>query len=65
MPKSAPPYPYDKRTNTIQLPAAVSHEIFHLAQDAGKPEAVKRVIELTGAGLKMAKDYVDALLKAR
>jgi len=65
MPTSPPPYPYDKRTNTLQLPAAVSHEIFHLAQDAGKPEAMKRVMELTGAGLRVAKDYVDALLAAR
>jgi len=60
-----PLYPYDKRTNTITLPSAVAHEIFHLAEDVGKPAAVKRVMELTGAGLKVAKDYVDALLKAR
>jgi len=65
MPTTPPPFPHDKRTNTITLPAAVAHEIFHLAQDASKPEAIKRVMELTGAGLKVAKDYVDALLQAR
>lgn len=65
MPASPPPYPYDKRAHTIILPAAVAHEIFHLAREAGKAEAVKRVMELTGAGLKVAKDYVDALLQAR
>lgn len=65
MPKSAPAYPYYKRTNTITLPAAISHEIFHLAQNAGKPEVVKRVMELTGAELKLVKDYVEAIYKAR
>ncbi len=65
MPATSPPYPYDHRTHTITLPASVAHETFHLAREAGKAEAVKQVMELTGAGLKVAKDYVDALLQAR
>jgi ribosomal protein L7/L12 len=63
--KSPPPFPYDPRTNTIQLPSDVVHELFHLVKDGNKVEAIKRVMELTGAGLKAAKDYVDTLLQRR
>jgi hypothetical protein len=34
---------------------------FHLA--GNKPKAVQKVVELTGAGLKVSKDYVDSLAK--
>ena len=63
--KVTPPYPYDKRTNTIRLPPDVEHELFHLAASGDKIEAVKRVTRLTGAGLRLSKDYVDALLRRR
>lgn len=33
-----------------------------MAMKADKPKAVKRVTELTGAGLRVSKDYVDNLL---
>jgi len=65
MANTQPLYPYNKRTNTITLPTAVAHEIYHLAQESGVPTAMKRVMELTGADLKVSKAYVDALLKAR
>ena len=63
--KSSPPYPYDKRTSTITLPSDVDNELFHLAVDRDRVEAIKRVMELTGAGLKVSKDYVDALIRRR
>ncbi len=63
--KTSPPYPYDKRTNTITLPSDIDHELFHLAADGNRVEAIKRVMELTGAGLKVSKDYVDALIRRR
>ncbi|MGQ0603159.1 MAG: ribosomal protein L7/L12 [Anaerolineales bacterium] len=39
--------------------------MFHLVIDGNKIEAVKRVTELTGAGLRQAKDYVDHLTLRR
>lgn len=65
MPPIPPPYPLDERTHAITLPAAVSHEIYHLAAEVGVTEAARRVMELTGANHKMAQAYVEALLQAR
>ena len=59
-----PLYPVDPATHVINLPADVVHELFHLAE-SNRVEAVKRVRELTGAGLKAAQDYVDALDRRR
>jgi hypothetical protein len=58
---SIPPYPYDKRTNTISLPAEVEKEVRHIASTEGGPQAVKRVAYLTGSRLGMSKDYVDSV----
>jgi ribosomal protein L7/L12 len=33
-----------------------------MAIKADKPKAIKKVTELTGAGLRVSKDYVDNLL---
>lgn len=63
--ETSPPFPCDPRTNAIQLPSDVVHELFHLVQDGHKAEAVKRVMELTGAGLKISQNYVDTLLQRR
>ncbi len=63
--KPSPPFPLDPHTNAIQLPSEVVHEVFHLVTDGNRAEAVNRVMELTGAGLKIAKDYVDTLLQRR
>jgi ribosomal protein L7/L12 len=54
-------YPYDKRTNTITLPPDVEKTLRQLILSGEKIEAVKRVTELTGAGLRVSKDYVDNL----
>jgi hypothetical protein len=57
-----PPYPYDRRTNTISLPEKVDKEIKHVASTEGLPQAVKKVAYLTGARLGLSKSYVDNLL---
>ncbi|MFC1716351.1 hypothetical protein ACFL6S_21950 [Candidatus Poribacteria bacterium] len=57
-----PPYPYDKRANTISLPAEVEKEIRQIALTESKSQAVKKVTYLTGAGLRVSKDYVANLL---
>jgi ribosomal protein L7/L12 len=54
-----PPYPYDKRTEKITLPPEIEQEIRQLVQSGRKVEAVQRVLHLTGAGLRISKDYVD------
>ena len=61
--KEVYPFPYNPVTNTITLPAQIDHELQGLIA-VGKPvEAVKRVTSLTGAGLRISKDYVDQLAK--
>ena len=59
--KSAPPYPYDEKQG-IQLPQEIEQEIKALVKSGRKVEAVQRVFNLTRAGLKNAKDYVDGLV---
>ena len=59
--KAAPPYPYDEKQG-IQLPEAIEQSIKALVSSGRKVEAVQRVLKLTGAGLKVSKDYVDGLL---
>ena len=59
-----PLYPYDKATGTITLPEKTDGELRKLVVDGKKPEAVKRVTQLTGAGLRASKDYVDNLMKS-
>ncbi len=58
--ENAPPYPYDEKVG-IQLPPEVEQEIKGLVKSGRKVEAVQRVFNLTRAGLKNAKDYVDGL----
>ena len=59
--KIKPLYPYDKKTNTIHLPEEVVVDLKFLIVAGNKVEAVKRVAELTGAGLRVSKDFVDSL----
>jgi hypothetical protein len=59
------PFPIDKATGAISLPSDTVHELFHLVKEGRKIDAVKRVTELTGAGLRQAKDYVDRLEQRR
>lgn len=58
---NAPPYPYDKTTQTIQLPKAIEKHLCQLIAEGNKVEAVRQVTTLTGAGLRVSKDYVDRL----
>lgn len=58
-----PTFPYDQTTNTIRLPRHVEQELRQLVLVGNKVEAVKRVAYLTGAGLRVSKDYVDRLTK--
>ena len=59
------PFPYDKNTDTTALPAKEEKENLHLISAGKRIEAVKKVVELTGGGLKMSKDYVDDLAEAK
>ena len=56
-----PLYPVDKKTGKIELPDEVITDLKFLLLVGRKPEALKRVAELTGAGLRISKDYVDSL----
>ena len=60
---SKPPYPYDQVTGTILLPDPIKEELRRMIARGEKIEAMKRVLELTGAGLKISKDYVDELAR--
>ena len=56
-----PPFPFDATTDTIRLPQDVETHLKRLVRTNNKIEAVKQVTKLTGAGLRLAKDYVDSL----
>ncbi|MEM7117621.1 MAG: hypothetical protein AAF614_34635 [Chloroflexota bacterium] len=58
-----PPYPLDPKTRKIRLPASVRQEVRAILKKEGKPAAMKRVMQLTGGGLRDSKDYVDKLEK--
>ena len=58
-----PIYPYDKETNKISLPSKIDKKLKRLVLKGNKVEAVKQVTQLTGAGLRLSKDYVDKLAK--
>ena len=59
--KVTPLYPFDKKTGKIELPEEVIADLKFFLLVGNKPAAVKRVDELTGAGLRMSKDFVDGL----
>jgi len=59
--KIKPLYPYDRKTNKIQLPDEIVVDLKFLILSGNKVGALKRVAELTGAGLRVSKDYVDGL----
>ena len=59
--KIVPLYPFDKKTGKIELPEEVISDLKFFLLVGNKPAAVKRVAELTGAGLRLSKDYVDGL----
>lgn len=57
--KAVSPFPYNAKTHTISLPAQIEREVRDLVSTGKKVEAMKRVIRLTGARLRVSKDYVD------
>lgn len=59
--KSPIPYTFDKQTNKMTLPADIIQELHRLISEGRKIEAIKRVREFTGAGLKESKDCIDRL----
>jgi ribosomal protein L7/L12 len=61
--KIVPLYPYDKGTKAITLPKEVERQLRRLVADGNKVEAVRQVTRLTGAGLRVSKDYVDSLAR--
>jgi hypothetical protein len=61
--KVVPLYPYDKRTKVIPLPKEVERQLRRLVADGNKVEVVRQVTRLTGAGLRVSKDYVDNLVR--
>jgi hypothetical protein len=61
--KIVPLYPYNKKTGKIELPRAVIADLKFFLLVGNTLAAVKRVAELTGAGLRRSKDYVDHLQK--
>jgi ribosomal protein L7/L12 len=62
-PNPAPPYPYNEKQNLIRIPEEIEQQLRKLVQSGQKVEAIKQVIELTGAGLRVSKDYVDSLIQ--
>ncbi len=52
-------YPYDKKTGKIELPAELEDEIKQQAERGDIVTAMNRVMDLTGAGLRYSKDYID------
>ena len=61
--RPTPPYPYDKDTDTISLPPALKKDVLDTALAKGVPVAMKKVMEFTGAGLKVSKSYIDDLVE--
>lgn len=61
--RPTPLYPYDETADTISLPPALEKDILDIALAKGVPTAMKKVMDLTGAGLKVSKDYIDNLLE--
>ena len=51
--KIVPPYTFDQKSGKIELPEGVIAELKSFLDVGNKPAAVKRVVELTGAGLRM------------
>jgi ribosomal protein L7/L12 len=59
--KVVPLYPVNKKTGKIELPDEVIADLKFFLLVGNKPAAVKRVCELTGAGLRKSKDFVNSL----
>ena len=61
-PKIKPAYPYNRKTDKILLPDEIVADLKFLLLAGNKVAAIRRVEDLTGAGLRISKDFVDAIL---
>jgi hypothetical protein len=59
-----PPSPGNPVSRAINMAAEIVHELFHLAE-TNPAEAAHRLVELTGAGLREAQEYVKILARRR
>jgi ribosomal protein L7/L12 len=57
-----PPYPYDEENAIIKIPKHLEKEIKLLVRAGNKVQALRKISELTGASLRVSKDYVDIFL---
>ena len=64
-PKVLPLYPYAQQRKTRRLPRNIERELRQLLATGKTVEAVTRVTRLTGAGLRISKNYVDGLAAGR
>ena len=59
-------YPYTENNRNkiviIKIPQDIENQIQVLARQGKKPEAMQQIMDLTGIGLRAAKDYIDSLL---
>ena len=58
-----PPYPPAKSGGKIVLPEDKDKELLDMLVHGKRIEAMQKVMELTAAGLKMSKDYLDNLAR--
>ncbi|MGR0482618.1 MAG: hypothetical protein ACTFAL_14780 [Candidatus Electronema sp. V4] len=60
------PYPYSENnrndTVIIKIPQNVENDAQSLARQGKTPQAMKQIMNLTGIGMSVAKDYIDSLL---
>ncbi|MCX6057388.1 MAG: class I SAM-dependent methyltransferase [Chloroflexi bacterium] len=59
--KIVPVYPVNKKIGKIELPEEIIADLKFFLLAGNKAAAVKRVVELTGATLRMSIDFVDGL----
>lgn len=58
-----PLYPPEPQSEKLKLPPHVEAKLSKLIREGRKIEAMKEALDLTGAGLRLAKEYVDELEK--
>ena len=57
-------YPYDKKTGEIKLPPELELEIANIVKSGDVVGAMRKVMDLTGAGLKISQEYVASIVFA-
>ncbi len=59
---SSAPYPYDAAHGGIQLPPDVELRLRALADQGYKLAALRQVVDLSGAPITTAREYIESLL---